>query len=75
MMMGQGNSSTISRSKIKKITARRKNRREKGKRADPFGSNPHSNGEVFSRSCVARKAINEARTITRRVINKESKAP
>lgn len=40
----------ISTSKIKKITAIRKNRKEKGKRADLFGSKPHSNGDVFSRS-------------------------
>jgi hypothetical protein len=33
-----------------KMMARRKNRREKGSRAEFFGSNPHSNGEVFSRS-------------------------
>lgn len=37
-------------SKTRKITARRKNRREKGMRALPSGSNPHSNGEAFSRS-------------------------
>lgn len=40
----------ISTSKIRKITAIKKNRREKGKRADLFGSNPHSNGDDFSRS-------------------------
>jgi hypothetical protein len=28
----------------------RKNRRENGSRADLFGSNPHSNGYLFSRS-------------------------
>ena len=32
----------ISTSKIKKITAIKKNRKEKGRRADPLGSNPHS---------------------------------
>ena len=37
-----GRRRVISTSKIKKITAIRKNRREKGKRADPLGSNPHS---------------------------------
>ena len=37
-----GRRSVISTSKIKKITAIRKNRIENGKRADPFGSNPHS---------------------------------
>lgn len=39
-------------SKIRKITASRKNRRENGIRADFRGSNPHSNGECFSRSGV-----------------------
>lgn len=37
-------------SKTRKITASRKNRREKGIRALPKGSNPHSKGEAFSRS-------------------------
>lgn len=37
-----GNNKVISTSKIKKITAIRKNRREKGKRADLLGSKPHS---------------------------------
>ena len=49
-----GNSSTISTSKIRKIIARRKNRREKGSRADFIGSNPHSKGDLFSRSLVVR---------------------
>lgn len=42
IMLASGNKSVISTSKIKKITAIRKNRREKGRRADPLGSNPHS---------------------------------
>lgn len=46
----RGRSSVISTSKIKKMTAIRKNRSEKGKRAEPLGSKPHSNGEFFSRS-------------------------
>jgi len=37
----------ISTSKIIKITAIRKNCDEKGNRAEFFGSNPHSNGELF----------------------------
>ena len=37
-----GRSKVISTSKIKKITAIKKKRREKGNRADPLGSNPHS---------------------------------
>lgn len=40
----------ISTSKIKKMIVIRKNRSEKGNREDDFGSNPHSNGEHFSRS-------------------------
>ena len=45
-----GISKVISTSKIKKITAIKKNCKEKGKRAVFLGSNPHSNGEAFSRS-------------------------
>jgi hypothetical protein len=45
---------TISMSKTIKITPRRKNRSEKGVRAEFFGSNPHSNGAAFSRSYVVR---------------------
>lgn len=40
----------ISTSKIKKIIAIRKNCKENGSRDDDLGSNPHSNGELFSRS-------------------------
>lgn len=47
-----GISNTISISKTRKITARRKNRSENGKRAVATGSKPHSNGEVFSRSIL-----------------------
>lgn len=43
-----------STSKTKKITAKRKNRVENGSRADRCGSNPHSNGESFSRLIDAR---------------------
>lgn len=48
----RGRMSTISTSKIKKIMVIRKNRREKGARAFFTGSNPHSNGDSFSRSFV-----------------------
>ena len=34
--------------------AKRKNRRENGSRADLIGSNPHSNGDLFSRSLFVR---------------------
>lgn len=52
MVIGIGNSSAISTSKIMKITAIRKNRDENGSRAEFFGSNPHSNGDLFSRSSL-----------------------
>ena len=54
MISGAGISSTISMSKTKKITARRKNRVENGRRALSLGSNPHSNGVDFSRSLKLR---------------------
>ncbi len=47
-----GRSNAISTSKIKKITAIRKNRNEKGNRAEFLGSNPHSKGDLFSRSSI-----------------------
>lgn len=50
IVKGAGTRSTISISNTRKITAKRKNRKEKGIRADDLGSNPHSNGVVFSRS-------------------------
>jgi len=43
-----GNSKIISRSKRINRIATRKNFIEKGSRADPEGSNPHSYGESFS---------------------------
>lgn len=48
--IGVGISSTISISNTIKIIANMKNRKENGIRALFFGSNPHSNGDVFSRS-------------------------
>lgn len=45
-----GISNTISISNTKNTTANRKNRMEKGSRAEDNGSNPHSNGDIFSRS-------------------------
>lgn len=54
MIIGIGIRSTISISKTIKIIAKRKNRRENGIRALWFGSNPHSNGEAFSRSELVR---------------------
>lgn len=49
-MIGIGIRIVISTSKIKKITAIKKKCNENGIRADDFGSNPHSNGDPFSRS-------------------------
>ena len=51
-MKASGRIKVISTSKIRKITAIRKNRKEKGNRAEPRGSNPHSNGDPFSRSVI-----------------------
>jgi len=45
---GIGKMRVISTSKIRNKTARRKNWMEKGERADFFGLNPHSNGDIFS---------------------------
>lgn len=65
-----GNNSVISTSKIKKITAIKKNRNEKGNRAVPFGSKPHSKGEFFSRSEIVFFDKRDAIIITRVEINK-----
>ena len=59
-----GNKRTISTSKIKKMIAKRKNRKEKGRRADLIGSNPHSKGEFFSRSLRARLERIQPKVIT-----------
>lgn len=48
--IGRGMIRTISISNTIKIIPKRKNRSEKGMRAVFLGSNPHSNGEDFSRS-------------------------
>jgi len=61
---GIGISSTISISNTIKIIANRKNRKEKGTRALWLGSNPHSNGEDFSRSLFDRAANIQARRNT-----------
>ena len=65
-----GSNKVISTSKIKKITAIKKKRKEKGRRAVPFGSNPHSNGEFFSRSEIIFLDSRDAIIITRVEINK-----
>ena len=65
----RGRSRTTSTSKIKKTMAIRKNRRENGRRADPLGSNPHSKGELFSRSANAGEARKEDKSIIRVAID------
>lgn len=45
---GRGNRRAISRSNSRNVIATKKNFIEKGRRADPIGSNPHSYGLVFS---------------------------
>jgi hypothetical protein len=52
--IGNGIRRTISISNTIKIMANIKNRKENGTRALFFGSNPHSNGDVFSRSLLER---------------------
>jgi hypothetical protein len=48
-----GRIKVISISKIRKITAIKKNWIENGTRAESIGSNPHSKGEGFSRSMLS----------------------
>lgn len=45
---GRGRRRAISRSNRRNVMATRKNFMEKGSRADPIGSNPHSYGLAFS---------------------------
>lgn len=47
-----GKINAISTSKIKKIIVIKKKWRENGNREDDFGSNPHSKGDLFSRSII-----------------------
>ena len=54
IIVGIGISKTISISNTIKMIASRKNRMENGIRAVLLGSNPHSNGEDFSRSSMDR---------------------
>lgn len=52
---GNGVNNTISISKIIKMIPNKKNRSENGIRAVFLGSNPHSNGDDFSRSLNERE--------------------
>lgn len=69
-----GKINAISTSKIKKIIVIKKNRKENGNRDEDFGSNPHSNGDLFSRSIKPFFDKIEAKIITIVVINKINKA-
>lgn len=67
--IGIGTNKTISMSKTMKIIASRKKRIENGIRALWLGSNPHSNGEAFSRFEIDRIAvINEIRNTIEGII-------
>jgi hypothetical protein len=65
-----GKIKAISTSKIKKIIVIKKNRMEKGRRAEFIGSKPHSKGDVFSRSFIVFFANKDAKYITIIAINK-----
>lgn len=72
MVQGEGKRSAISRSNSRNRIATRKKRIEKGKRAFPIGSKPHSYGESFSASgpvCGNHRAI-VISTVTRAMANK-----
>ena len=64
MIDARGSNRVISTSKIRKITAIKKNRNENGNRAVPLGSKPHSKGEFFSRSEIVFFDSKEAIAIT-----------
>jgi hypothetical protein len=66
MLAAAGRIKVSSTSKIKKMTAIRKNWVERGRRAELMGSNPHSNGEGFSRSLnsfLARRKFTKIRAV------------
>lgn len=64
IIKGRGKRIAISTSKIKNTIVIIKNRKENGIRVEENGSNPHSNGEVFSRSVKVFFLITEAIAIT-----------
>lgn len=69
-----GKIKVISTSKIKKIIEIKKNLIEKGRRDEFKGSNPHSKGDIFSRSLLVFLAKNVAKIITIIEIKKIIKA-
>lgn len=73
IIKGIGIITVISTSKMRKITAIKKNCKEKGVREKYKGLNPHSKEEIFSRSLKDLLAIKELRKIIREEINKAMK--
>jgi len=69
IIIGIGIIKAISISKTKKITASKKNRVEKGIRDEFLGSNPHSKGDLFSRSINLRIDIKVPNTKIKLEIN------
>ena len=68
---GRGRRRAISTSKIRKTTARRKKRREKGIRAVSLGSKPHSKGVAVSRRrfiFIARKWAASLKSVQRKSV-------
>jgi len=57
-----------------KITTITKNRDEKGSRAEFFGSNPHSKGDLFSRSSLIFFEISVATLTNKNSIQEEIKS-
>jgi len=71
-----GNKSNNSTSKIKKIIATKKNRKENGERLSSFVENPHSKGLPISRSNNTfweRKSRAKRRTTERAMLAKKNK--
>ena len=73
-MRGRGRSNAISMSNTRNRILSKKNRIEKGIREFDIGSNPHSNGVVFSRSCedlkfitIRLRIMREIRVVNRRI--------
>ena len=69
VVITSGINKVISTSKIRKMIAMRKNWIEKGIRALVFGSNPHSNADLFSRSLKVFFESKDAAIIIRSLIN------
>lgn len=69
-IIGNGRIMTISMSKIKKIIEIKKNLMENGIRDKEKGSNPHSNGDIFSLSSVFLGDINNDKKEIRKGIKK-----